>query len=552
MANQKIIIQQDATKSGSAFVKLIEKWHNSDLIKNVWKSELTQEGQDEWREIMKIKNEGSKVDRLSVFKKFKQSRSQGFKTPAGKRFFEALGKFDQKLRYKKSFNQAMIELIRMYIPKIAASTSSTFFTKLLWVIRHLVVRINTRTKTFESLRDAIRLHKSAKIRANEKLVRMERVAKIARENAGDRNLAFKLKNQLTVPFTELFRVMRETLAPSDYLYDMISAVQLGCGCRFTEVLTTTQFNELDDSQWEALNKQSGGGIGAYITKTKNTTPREKTIHISFPSKVRDTRAIQDKVNDRSVPTWFLTSSQIAERVRHIRVILAQKEQNGRGQWNWSLDYIKKGGELTAEQEKLMDLRRTVKRKNTQRIETIRELRSRLTKMYNVQMNKNLKKKIIDRHKIGSHILRGIYANVMYDQYGSTEAQSSFISRILGHIGKKMTASAYYTHIRIKYGTKAKEENLNTRLSHIESLLMSKKDQREEQLFDGVSSGIRFHGSDHVFKKRRRIIGSDGDARVEAAIKELTKAGVNPTWRNLKRLGLGSASIANVKKKHKQT
>ena len=175
--------------------------------------------------------------------------------------------------------------------------------------------------------------------------------------------------------------------------------------------------------------------------------------------------------------------------------------------------------------------------------------TQLSGKYNSSINRRLK-----TYGLGGtlHDLRKLYGTLTYEFYTNRNKTSlnAWLKNILGH--ERLETSLHYNTIALRSHEEPLDAHVELLDSEIRSLTESLKQAKEQctllENYDPKVAVFLKDGQEVLIPKLQRTKGDT--TRLQRAIdktKELIEAGIQPTTRNLLKLGIGSATVSEVLK-----
>ena len=477
------------------------------------------------------------------------------------------GKNKNKL---SSTPKAWRALVAMYMPHMPvkyllstkAGKNTDFIDDLLTAITLYVPKTNTRTTdVYPKLRQMLDAHPSDKVDQSTVVLKMTVEEKVERTEEQQRSVIKRMERPVRISFEKLYGWMVDELIPlninalsaGQHLWDIVTGIQLATGMRFGEVISGAKAEGLTDSQWHGVkigwkmsdNDLKGSGIGDKVLAPQEVDiGRDRTMRFQVFKDAKEKKGAVART--RTVPLFIMTVDQVLERLRAVRLAIASRtDRKFDMSEDWVARYIK---DKATEADKKKAARYL---KLQDKGESATAFRQRMSNRWNGEMNRYLKRSFDEVKKPTSHMLRGIYANVMFKKYGGDQPLQLFLAKILGHKPNSLEAAKHYSTYKIVYGTPATaKQSLESQIASLSAKINHKRsveDLERAQFERSHTYLLDSEGKQKAFKRHTRQLGSDTRKRLRDTVTQLEKAGVKPTWRNLKRLGYGSTAISSFKR-----
>lgn len=258
----------------------------------------------------------------------------------------------------------------------------------------------------------------------------------------------------------------------------------------------------------------------------------------------------------------VSSFSPAENPLYVRVEGVAKDRNAKegkiGPEN-KRTFIKPiiGGLIASE---LIDLINKIRQEVIQRYDPIERKLSRrdLTNLIDARVNKKIREVLGEGYTF--HATRGIYAAIAWEQYRQEgQSQTWFFSQVLGHQENSLQVSLGYQKFAVRRSIKPDDPDLAAKVTTLQEQLhgIAKLKESVNQTISHAQSikpaEVFLKNKDgKLIAMKRQPHFRNGDhwarfARIQEAALDLIKNGINPTCRNLSKLGFGSSIINEWKK-----
>ena len=180
----------------------------------------------------------------------------------------------------------------------------------------------------------------------------------------------------------------------------------------------------------------------------------------------------------------------------------------------------------------------------------------LSSKYNARLSAVVKKMfpaaLSMRERLGTHILREIYANASYQVLNHDPmSQNGWIAKVLGHKEGSLNTVVSYTGVLIRTSVGLTEKKPLTLIAEIQSQIDQLKAERPNVVLD---SQVQLEGKNDEevrLKKFKRKIGmtaQEKEERLQDAVKQLEENGVKVTNKALRQMGIGADTVNGFTKK----
>jgi hypothetical protein len=177
-----------------------------------------------------------------------------------------------------------------------------------------------------------------------------------------------------------------------------------------------------------------------------------------------------------------------------------------------------------------------------------EFRKHLTNLVDHKVNK-LSKELFG-HNATFHDLRAIYGNFSYELYCRRGSLNSWLTKVLGHSERTLTASLSYCTVKIVKTIPEQKENIEQAFAALQSKV---------KVLEGKLAAIRWDisnfditltnrsGVEVIYKKQKKKRDGRQLERLLEHVDQLDKDDVPITWHTLRKLGYGGATIQKLLK-----
>ena len=282
------------------------------------------------------------------------------------------------------------------------------------------------------------------------------------------------------------------------------------------------------------------------------------------------------VGSRISEIVLVSSYEETENPNYIKVIGVSKERKQK---------IEENGQVVESDHKREFVKPIIMLKSDELIDIVVDLRERLELKYGWDLGEGEGNIKVDAKKVTAtvdtaantrireifgptfvfHYTRAIYAQMAFVQFGPPGmSQTYFYSQVLGHKENSLATSLSYQTFAIKRKLKEDDPDLVSKITKLEvqfdHLLREQKQPKTKNPPDENNSNnnmIRLTNKQGItisLKKQpaRRESQEARMARLRAAVEEMKKAGIEPTYRAVSKLGFGGRSVHAFFKEQKKT
>jgi hypothetical protein len=180
----------------------------------------------------------------------------------------------------------------------------------------------------------------------------------------------------------------------------------------------------------------------------------------------------------------------------------------------------------------------------------------LSSKYNARLSAVVKKMFAAalsmRERLGTHILREIYANASYQVLNHDPmSQNGWIAKVLGHKEGSLNTVVSYTGVLIRTSVGLTEKKPLTLIAEIQSQIDQLKAERPNVVLD---SQVQLEGKNDEevrlkkFKRKMNMTAQEKEERLQDAVKQLEENGVKVTNKALRQMGIGADTVNGFTKK----
>ena len=158
-----------------------------------------------------------------------------------------------------------------------------------------------------------------------------------------------------------------------------------------------------------------------------------------------------------------------------------------------------------------------------------------------------------RGRLGTHILREIYANASYQVLNHDPMSlNGWVSKVLGHKEGSLNTVVSYTGVLIRTSVGLTEKKLVTLYQELQAQIDHMKTQLPAPVLD---SQVQFEAKDEEvrlkkFKRKTGMTAEQKEERLQSAVRQLEENGIKITNKSLRSMGIGSQDVNPFLKKRR--